>query len=71
MTEYMLGIQAESPVVKTLCFHCRGHGFKLWLELSHTEYACVLHICVFFPLYHMNCGVHQTVLPHWNQCIMS
>ena len=60
----MLGIQAESPMVKTLCFHFRGHGFKFWLELSHTEYACMLHICVFFPLYHMNWwGTPNSVTP--------
>ena len=87
----MLGIQAESPMVKTVLPlqgtwvqtlvgtkipRATQHGKKkknlakydvfLFFQevicifrisrrnlLSHTEYACVLHICVFFPLYRM------------------
>ena len=33
-----LGVFPGGPVVKTLCFHCRGHRFSLWL--GHSNPAC-------------------------------
>ena len=29
------GESPGGPVVRTLCFHCRGHEFHLWLEDPH------------------------------------
>ena len=27
----------SGPVIQTLCFHCRGHGFDSWLRLRKVK----------------------------------
>ena len=38
MNEWKVREFPGGPVVRTLCFHCRGHGFDPWTKIPHAPW---------------------------------